>query len=88
VTCPWCREEITLRVNGTWVHTSTNTSVCDGKPRHSSDTDVHTCAVHPDAKLIYERGGDDMPTIHGRWYCPECQRMLNEALDAQEKKNV
>jgi len=44
------------------------------------------CSEHPNTALIYERGGDDMPTIYGRWYCPKCQILLNEALDAQEKK--
>lgn len=38
------------------------------------------CGLH-DSPLVWERGGDDMPTIRGRWYCPTCQDMLMEALD-------
>jgi hypothetical protein len=40
-----------------------------------------TCAEHGDA-LIWEPGGDDMPTIYGRWYCPACQQAFLAAVDA------
>jgi hypothetical protein len=41
-----------------------------------------TCAEHGDV-LIYEPGGDDMPTLYGRWYCPTCQELFMEALDEE-----
>lgn len=31
--------------------------------------------------LIYEPGGADQPTIHGRTYCPACQDAFVKALD-------
>lgn len=43
------------------------------------------CSVHG-AEIIWEPGGDDKPTIHGRWYCPKCQEQLMQALDNIEKK--
>ncbi len=39
------------------------------------------CAEH-DEVLIREPGGDDMPTLHGRWYCPSCQERFIEAMDS------
>lgn len=38
------------------------------------------CPEHGD-ELIWEPGGDDMPTIYGRRYCPTCQVLLMAALD-------
>lgn len=40
-----------------------------------------TCNQHGDP-IITEAGGGDMPTIHGRRYCPTCQEALMAALDA------
>ena len=39
-----------------------------------------TCGQHGDT-MIDEPGGDDMPTIYGRRYCPICQEVLMAALD-------
>lgn len=39
--------------------------------------DGRLCSEHQ-VPLIYERGGDDMPTIHGRWYCPHLLRPTHE----------
>jgi hypothetical protein len=46
---------------------------------HNADSDVR-CAEHGD-HLVWELGGDDMPTIYGRWYCPTCQELFAQALD-------
>lgn len=43
--------------------------------------DDRLCAEH-DRPALWEPGGDDMPTIWGRWYCPDCQVALMAALDA------
>lgn len=43
------------------------------------------CSIHG-VPIIWEDGGDDKPTIHGRWYCPKCQQRLMEALDKIEQK--
>lgn len=48
----------------------------------SIDTD-RTCYVHR-VPLVHEPGGDDMPTIHGRTYCPKCNERLMRALDATQ----
>ena len=45
--------------------------------------EVRMCAAHRAAKLKWEEGGPDQPTMHGRWYCPICQLVMNEALDNQ-----
>ena len=42
--------------------------------------DYGRCAIQ-DLELIEEPGGPEMPTIHGRRYCPACQDTLNKALD-------
>lgn len=55
-------------------------------PSAKTDQD-RTCSEH-DVALIWEPGGDDMPTIHGRWYCPTCQEALMAALDAQPDRNI
>jgi len=52
-----------------------------------NETDPKTCSEHGDA-LIWEPGGDDMPTVYGRWYCPSCQRQLMAALDASGAREV
>lgn len=39
-----------------------------------------TCSEHG-RPLIWEPGGVDKPTIHGRWYCSECQEKFITALD-------
>lgn len=46
-------------------------------PEHAAS---RTCSIHGDT-IVDEPGGPDMPTVHGRSYCPTCQRELNEALD-------
>lgn len=38
------------------------------------------CSEHLDTDVIWEPGGDDMPTTNGRWYCPECQEIFMEIL--------
>lgn len=43
---------------------------------------LDTCIIHGD-ELIDEPGGVDMPTIHGRRYCPTCQEELFKALDKE-----
>ena len=48
----------------------------------NSDARKRVCAEHGDA-LVYEPGGDDMPTLYGRHYCPTCQELLFAALEAQ-----
>ncbi len=41
--------------------------------------DAARCFEHGDA-LVWEEGGPDMPTIHGRHYCPTCQVALGDVL--------
>lgn len=95
--CLWCRRVILyVQDTRTWVHEDTKEASC-GKvavptfgplkpPPESSDSDTYWCSEHPNVALIHERGGNDMPTIHGRWYCPACQSLLFAALDAQEAR--
>jgi hypothetical protein len=52
-----------------------------------NDTDPKTCSEHGDV-LIWEPGGDDMPTVYGRWYCPSCQRRLMAAFDASGAREI
>ena len=42
-----------------------------------------TCREHGDS-LIWEPGGDDMPTIKGRWYCPTCQTIFMVVLNRKD----
>lgn len=46
---------------------------------HSVESD-RRCDEHDEA-LIWEPGGDDMPTLYGRWYCPTCQERFMEVLN-------
>lgn len=45
--------------------------------------EVPTCATHGDV-IVHEAGGVNMPTVHGRDYCPTCQSEFIAALDAIE----
>ena len=42
---------------------------------------MSTCERHGEW-IIAEPGGPDMPTIHGRYYCPTCQAELMAVLDS------
>ena len=39
------------------------------------------CVIHRDTEIVTEPGGPDMPTIHGRRYCPKCQTALTDAFN-------
>lgn len=43
---------------------------------------IDVCERHG-LEIVEEPGGPDMPTVHGRRYCPACQAELNAALDEQ-----
>lgn len=45
------------------------------------------CATHQ-VPVITEPGGPDMPTIHGRTYCPQCQSDMNAVLDKVDEQIV
>jgi hypothetical protein len=38
------------------------------------------CATH-DEPILWEPGGHDKATIHGRWHCRSCDAAFMEALD-------
>jgi len=46
----------------------------------NSRADLGTCSMHNEP-LVWEEGGDDKPTVHGRLYCPKCSESLMRALD-------
>ena len=44
----------------------------------------NVCSMHGDL-LIWEEGGPDKVTLHGRWYCPTCQESFMRALDQSSR---
>jgi hypothetical protein len=46
-----------------------------------SHLEVVMCSMHTDQMLVWEDGGPQDITVHGRWYCPECSASLMRALD-------
>lgn len=46
-----------------------------------SHLEVVMCSMHPDQMLLWEDGGPQDITVHGRWFCPSCSESLMRALE-------
>jgi hypothetical protein len=49
-----------------------------------SHLEVVMCSMHTDQMLVWEDGGPQDITVHGRWYCAKCSESLMRALDDVE----